>query len=91
MEVIIEFFLLLAFILIAIAFILDNKLINKYAHENKKLNLKNEELRLQLDYAEKREIKYLKKLKSVEHIIAQADKSNEFAIVTLQNIKKTFK
>lgn len=88
MDLLITILLLVSFILVVISVILTNKLINKFREENKDLRFDNEELNLQLDNAERRVVKYAKKIKRIEDIIIKAQKENEFAVITLQNIKK---
>ena len=88
MEVLITILTLISFILILISIILTNKLINQFREENKNLRFENEELNLQLNNAERRVVKYARKIKKIEDIIIEAQKENEFAVVTLQNIKK---
>lgn len=88
MDLIITILLLVSFILVVISVILTNKLINKFREENKDLRFDNEELNLQLDNAERRVVKYARRIKKIEDIIIKAQKENEFAVITLQNIKK---
>lgn len=88
MEVLITILTLISFILILISIILINKLINQFKDENKDLRFENEELNLQLNNAERRVVKYARKIKKIEDIIIEAQKENEFAVITLQNIKK---
>ena len=88
MEVLITILTLISFILILISIILTNKLINQFREENKNLRFENEELNLQLNNAERRVVKYARKIKKIEDIIIEAQKENEFAVITLQNIKK---
>ncbi len=79
---------LVAFILIAIAIYKNNKLINKFENENSDLRFDNEELSLQLDNAEKRVVNYARKIKSIEDIIINNNKKNEYDTITLAQIKK---
>ncbi len=88
MEVLITILTLISSILILISIILINKLINQFKDENKDLRFENEELNLQLNNAERRVVKYARKIKKIEDIIIEAQKENEFAVITLQNIKK---
>lgn len=88
MDLLITILLLVSFILVVISVILTNKLINKFREENKDLRFDNEELNLQLDNAERRVVKYARRIKKIEDIIIKAQKENEFAVITLQNIKK---
>lgn len=88
MEVLIAILTLINFILILISIILKNKLINQFKDENKDLRSENEELNLWLDNAERRTTEYARKIKKIEDIIIEAQKENEFAVITLQNIKK---
>lgn len=88
MEVLIAILALISFILIAISIILTNKLINQFREENKNLRFENEELNLWLDNAERRTTEYARKIKRIEDISIKAQKENEFAVITLQNIKK---
>ena len=88
MELIITILTLISFILILISIILTNKLINQFKDENKDLRSENEELNLWLDNAERRTTEYARKIKKIEDIIIEAQKENEFAVITLQNIKK---
>lgn len=88
MEVFITILTLISFILILISIILTNKLINQFKDENKDLRSENEELNLWLDNAERRTTEYARKIKKIEDIIIEAQKENEFAVITLQNIKK---
>lgn len=88
MELIITILTLISFILILISIILTNKLINQFKDENKDLRSENEELNLWLDNAERRTTEYARKIKRIEDITIKAQKENEFAVVTLQNIKK---
>lgn len=88
MEVLITILTLISFILILISIILTNKLINQFREENKNLRFENEELNLWLDNAERRTTEYARKIKRIEDITIKAQKENEFAVVTLQNIKK---
>ena len=88
MEVLITILTLISFILILISIILTNKLINQFKEENKDLRFENEELNLWLDNAERRTTEYARKIKRIEDISIKAQKENEFAVITLQNIKK---
>ena len=88
MDLIITILTLISFILILISIILTNKLINQFKDENKDLRSENEELNLWLDNAERRTTEYARKIKKIEDIIIEAQKENEFAVITLQNIKK---
>ena len=88
MEVLITILTLISSILILISIILTNKLINQFKDENKDLRFENEELNLQLNNAERRTTEYARKIKRIEDITIKAQKENEFAVVTLQNIKK---
>lgn len=88
MDLIITILLLVSFILVVISVILTNKLINKFREENKDLRFDNEELNLQLNNAERRVVKYARKIKKIEDIIKLDESKNEFAVITLQNIKK---
>lgn len=88
MEVLITILTLISFILILISIILTNKLINQFREENKNLRFENEELNLWLDNAERRTTEYARKIKRIEDISIKAQKENEFAVITLQNIKK---
>lgn len=88
MELIITILTLISFILILISIILTNKLINQFKDENKDLRSENEELNLWLDNAERRTTEYARKIKRIEDITIKAQKENEFAVITLQNIKK---
>lgn len=88
MEVLITILTLISSILILISIILTNKLINQFREENKNLRFENEELNLWLDNAERRTTEYARKIKRIEDISIKAQKENEFAVITLQNIKK---
>ena len=88
MDLIITILTLISFILILISIILTNKLINQFKEENKNLRFENEELNLWLDNAERRTTEYARKKKRIEDISIKAQKENEFAVITLQNIKK---
>lgn len=88
MDLIITILTLISFILILISIILTNKLINQFKDENKDLRFENEELNLQLNNAERRVVKYARKIKRIEDIIKLDESKNEFAVITLQNIKK---
>lgn len=88
MEVLITILTLISFVLILISVILTNKLINQFKDENKDLRFENEELNLQLNNAERRVVKYARKIKRIEDIIKLDESKNEFAVITLQNIKK---
>ena len=88
MEVLITILTLISFILILISVILTNKLINQFKEENRDLRFENEELNLWLDNAERRTTEYARKIKRIEDISIKAQKENEFAVITLQNIKK---
>ena len=88
MEVLIAILTLISFILILISIILTNKLINQFKDENRDLRFENEELNLWLDNAERRTTEYARKIKRIEDISIKAQKENEFAVITLQNIKK---
>ena len=88
MAVLITILTLISFILILISIILTNKLINQFREENKNLRFENEELNLWLDNAERRTTEYARKIKRIEDISIKAQKENEFAVITLQNIKK---
>ena len=88
MEVLITILTLISFILILISIILTNKLINQFKDENRDLRFENEELNLWLDNAERRTTEYARKIKRIEDISIKAQKENEFAVITLQNIKK---
>lgn len=74
MEVLITILTLISFILILFSIILTNKLINQFKEENR-------DLRFEV-------VKYARKIKRIEDIIKQDKSKNEFAIITLQNIKK---
>lgn len=88
MEVLITILTLISFILILISVILTNKLIKQFKEENRDLRFENEELNLQLNNAERRVVKYARKIKRIEDIIRLDESKNEFAVITLQNIKK---
>lgn len=88
MDLIITILLLVSFILVVISVILTNKLINKFREENKDLRFDNEELNLQLDNAERRTVKYAKKIKRIEDIIKLDKSKNEFAVNTVNSIIK---
>ena len=88
MDLIITILLLVSFILVVISVILTNKLINKFREENKDLRFDNEELNLQLDNAERRVVKYAKKIKRIEDIIKIDKSKNEFAVNTVNSIIK---
>lgn len=88
METIIAILSLITLILIVISIILTNKLIDKFREENKDLRFDNEELSLQLDNAERRVVEHARKINKLEDIIIKAEEKNEFAVITLQNIKK---
>ena len=88
MDLLITILTLISFILILISIILTNKLINQFREENKNLRFENEELNLWLDNAERRTTEYARKIKRIEDISIKAQKENEFAVITLQNIKK---
>lgn len=88
MDLIITILLLVSFILVVISVILTNKLINKFREENKDLRFDNEELNLQLDNAERRVVKYAKKIKRIEDIIKLDKSKNEFAVNTVNSIIK---
>ena len=88
MEVLITILTLISSILILISIILTNKLINQFRDENKDLRFENEELNLQLNNAERRVVKYARKIKRIEDIIKLDESKYEFAVITLQNIKK---
>lgn len=88
MDLIITILLLVSFILVVISVILTNKLINKFREENKDLRFDNEELNLQLDNAERRVVKYARKIKRIEDIIKLDKSKNEFAVNTVNSIIK---
>lgn len=88
MDLLITILLLVSFILVVISVILTNKLINKFREENKDLRFDNEELNLQLDNAERRVVKYAKKIKRIEDIIKLDKSKNEFAVNTVNSIIK---
>ena len=88
MDLIITILLLVNFILVVISVILTNKLINKFREENKDLRFDNEELNLQLDNAERRTVKYARKIKRIEDIIKLDKSKNEFAVNTVNSIIK---
>ena len=88
MEVLIAILALISFILIAISIILTNKLINQFKDENKDLRFENEELNLQLNNAERRVVKYARKIKRIEDIIKLDKSKNEFAVNTVNSIIK---
>lgn len=88
MDLIITILLLVSFILVVISVILTNKLINKFREENKDLRFDNEELNLQLDNAERRTVKYARKIKRIEDIIKLDKSKNEFAVNTVNSIIK---
>lgn len=88
MDLLITILTLISFILVLVSIILTNKLINQFKEENKNLRFENEELNLWLDNAEKRTTEYARKIKRIEDITIKAQKENEFAVITLQNIKK---
>lgn len=88
MEVLIAILALISFILIAISIILTNKLINQFKEENKDLRFENEELNLQLNNAERRVVKYARKIKRIEDIIKLDKSKNEFAVNTVNSIIK---
>ena len=88
MDLLITILTLISFILVLVSIILTNKLINQFKEENKNLRFENEELNLWLDNAERRTTEYARKIKRIEDITIKAQKENEFAVITLQNIKK---
>ena len=88
MDLLITILTLISFILVLVSIILTNKLINQFKEENKNLRFENEELNLWLDNAERRTTEYAGKIKRIEDITIKAQKENEFAVITLQNIKK---
>ena len=88
MDLLITILLLVSFILVVISVILTNKLINKFREENKDLRFDNEELNLQLDNAERRTVKYARKIKRIEDIIKLDKSKNEFAVNTVNSIIK---
>lgn len=88
MEVLITILTLISFILILISIILTNKLINQFKEENKDLRFENEELNLQLNNAERRVVKYARKIKRIEDIIKLDKSKNEFAVNTVNSIIK---
>lgn len=88
MEVLITILTLISSILILISIILTNKLINQFKDENKDLRFENEELNLQLNNAERRVVKYAKKIKRIEDIIKLDKSKNEFAVNTVNSIIK---
>ncbi len=79
---------LVAFILLTVAIHKNNKLIDKFKDENSDLRFDNEELSLQLDNAERRVVKYAIKIKTIEDIITNNNKKNEYDTITLAQIKK---
>ena len=88
MDLLITILLLVSFILVVISVILTNKLINKFREENKDLRFDNEQLNLQLDNAERRVVKYARKIKRIEDIIKLDKSKNEFAVNTVNSIIK---
>lgn len=88
MDLIITILTLISFILILISIILTNKLINQFKEENKDLRFENEELNLQLNNAERRVVKYARKIKKIEDIIKLDKSKNEFAVNTVNSIIK---
>ena len=88
MDLIITILLLVSFILVVISVILTNKLINQFKEENKDLRFENEELNLQLNNAERRVVKYARRIKKIEDIIKLDKSKNEFAVNTVNSIIK---
>ena len=88
MDLLITILTLISFILILISIILTNKLINQFKEENKDLRFENEELNLQLNNAERRVVKYARKIKKIEDIIKLDKSKNEFAVNTVNSIIK---
>jgi len=87
-DITITILLAITTILIAVAMILNSKLIKMFQKQRNEDLFSIKEANYQLDNAEKRIVTYARTIKKVEDIIIESKNNNEFAVETIKKIEK---
>jgi hypothetical protein len=79
---------LIALILTLKLIISNNESINKLRQDSRELRFENEELKIQLDNAEKRIVFYARKIRKLENIIIEKEQNNGLNTDAMKEIKR---
>ena len=88
METVITILSLIALILMSIALLRINKLINSYQKQHELLSRRYSEAKRTSNNAEQRATSYARKIKKIEDIVVKGKENKEAAVITLQSIEK---
>ena len=87
-DITITILLAITTILIAVAMILNSKLIKMFQKQRNEDLFSIKEANYQLDNAENRIVTYARTIKKVEEIIIESKNNNHFAVETIKKIEK---